>query len=75
MDMPGIISRESATYELRFQSLHDAALAYVFPCDAAGHVDMDGLTETARENYFFARIAIGHDVFAPAVTIAAERVR
>ena len=34
-----------ANYELRFQSLPDAGRAYVFPCDAAGHVDMDALTD------------------------------
>jgi len=56
-----------ANYELRFQSLHDAGRAYVFPCDAAGHVDMDSLTDADRENYLFARIVVGHDVSTPAV--------
>jgi len=65
-------SRGPASYELRFQSLHDAGFAYAFPCDAAGHVDMDGLTDAARENYLFARIVVGHDVAASAVTVAAE---
>jgi hypothetical protein len=58
-----------ASYELRFQSLHDAGRAFVFPCDAAGHVDMDALTDTAREDYLFARIVVGHDICAPAVVV------
>ncbi len=61
-----------ANYELRFQSLHDAGRAYVFPCDAAGHVDMDALTDAARENYLFARIAVGHDVSSPAVIVGTQ---
>ena len=65
-------SSESANYELRFQSLHDAGHAYVFPCDAAGHVDMDALTDTARENYLFARIAVGHDVPTRPVIVATQ---
>ena len=65
-------SSGSADYELRFQSLQGAGGAYVFPCDAAGHVDMDALTDTARENYLFARIVVGHDVAAPAVVVRTE---
>ena len=61
-----------ARYELRFQSLHDAGRAYVFPCDAAGHVDMDALTDNAREDYLFARIVVGHDVSAPAVIVGTQ---
>ena len=54
-------------YELRFQSLFDAGRAYAFPCDAAGHVDMDALSETARENYLYARTVIGREFSIPAV--------
>ena len=60
---------DSVAYELRFQSLHDAERAYAFPCDAAGHVDMDALSDMARENYFFARTVVGHDFCAPAVIV------
>ena len=65
-------SNGPATYELRFQSLHDAGRAYVFPCDAAGHVDMDALTDNARENYLFARIVVGRDVSTPAVIVGTQ---
>jgi len=57
-----------ASYELRFQSLHDAD--YAFPCDADGHVDMDALTDADRENYLFARIVVAHDVAAHAVIVS-----
>jgi len=36
-----------------------------FPCDAAGHVDMDRLTDRARNNYFCARTLIGRDFALP----------
>jgi len=62
---------DAAAYELRFQSLHDAAHAYAFPCDASGHVDMDALSDSARENYLFARIVIGHEFSTPAVIVSA----
>ena len=54
-------------YELRFQSLFDAGRAYAFPCDAAGHVDMDALSESAKRNYLYARAVIGREFFLPAV--------
>ncbi|WP_295640214.1 hypothetical protein [uncultured Methylibium sp.] len=54
-------------YELRFRSLFDDGRAYAFPCDAAGHVDMDGLSERARHNYLYARTVIGREVAMPAV--------
>ena len=65
-------SSRPANYELQFQSLHDEGHAYVFPCDAAGHVDMDALTDAARETYLFARIAIRHDVSTPAVVVGTQ---
>ena len=56
-----------AAFELRFQSLFDEGRAFAFPCDAAGHVDMDALSERARQNYFYARAVIGLEVAMPAV--------
>lgn len=61
---------DCAAYELRFQSLHDAKRAYAFPCDAAGLVDMDALSDMARENYLFARTVVGHDFSSPAVMVS-----
>jgi hypothetical protein len=58
---------EIAAFELRFQSLFDEGRALAFPCDAAGHVDLDRLSERGRGNYFFARSVIGRDYAQPAV--------
>lgn len=54
-------------YDLRFQALSDASRAYVFACDAQGHVDLDALSPTARLNYFLVRSLIGRDYAVPAV--------
>jgi hypothetical protein len=35
--------------------------------DAAGHVDMDALTERARHNYLYARTVVGREFATPAV--------
>jgi len=64
------MSHESARYELRFQSLFDEGRAYAFPCDAAGHVDLDSLGERARHNYFYARTVIGREFSMPAVRVS-----
>lgn len=61
------VATSSRSYELRFQSLFQEGRAYSFPCDQAGHVDLDLLSERARTNYFFARTVIGRDFAAPFV--------
>jgi hypothetical protein len=58
---------ERAGYELRFQSLFDQGRGYAFPCDAAGHVDIDALSNRARLNYLYARTVIGREFSVPAV--------
>lgn len=54
-------------HELRFESLYDEGRGYAFPCDAAGQVDLDVLSERARTSYFYARALIGRDYSMPAV--------
>jgi hypothetical protein len=54
-------------FELRFQSLFNEGRALAFPCDAAGHVELDALSDRARTNYFYARAVIGRDFAFPAV--------
>jgi hypothetical protein len=54
-------------FELRFRSLFNAGHGLAFPCDAAGHVDLDALSERARTNYFYARAAMGREFAFPAV--------
>lgn len=57
----------SAGWELRFESLFNAGRALSFPCDAAGRVDLDALSERARRNYLYARAVVGREYAAPAV--------
>jgi hypothetical protein len=64
-------SGNESTFEIRFQSLFDAGRALTFPCDASGHVELDALSERARNNYFFARAVVGRD-YAAAVVVARE---
>ena len=59
--------QSSAGFELRFRSLFDEGRGYCFPCDRAGHVDLDALSDRARDNYFFAHSVIGRDVAMPCV--------
>jgi hypothetical protein len=60
-------SHEAAQFELGFQSLLHEGRAFAFPCDEAGHVDIDALGTQARLNYFYARTVIGREVATPAV--------
>jgi hypothetical protein len=55
------------SFELRFDALFTQGRGYSFPCDAAGHVDLDALSDSARDNYFFARATIGRDHAWPCV--------
>jgi hypothetical protein len=52
-------------FELRFQSLFDTGRALVFPCDAAGQVDIDALSARARDRYLCARALIGREFGYP----------
>ena len=54
-------------YELRFDSLFQAGRALAFPCDAAGTVSLDALSDQARHNYLFARTVVGRDFARPVV--------
>ncbi len=54
-------------YELRFHSLFDPGRSFCFPCDCQGHVDLDALSDRARNNYLYSRAAVGHDLAVPIV--------
>jgi hypothetical protein len=54
-------------FELRFQCLFDTGRGYAFPCDAAGHVDLDALGERALNRYLYARTVIGREFAMPKV--------
>jgi hypothetical protein len=57
-------------YELRFQSLFSQGRGWAFPCDAEGHVDMDAMSDRARDSYLFARALVGLEVAHPRVQVA-----
>lgn len=54
-------------YEIYYQPLADTQSPLHFPCDGQGHVDLDGLSPEAVENYLFARAMVGRDYALPAV--------
>lgn len=54
-------------FELHFQSLFDSGRGYAFPCDSKGKVDLDQLSDRARNNYFYARAVVGRELAIPAV--------
>lgn len=60
----------TASYELRFSSLFHTGRAMSFPCDAEGHVDMDALSERARNNYLYARATMGREFAYPCVQMS-----
>ncbi len=59
----------STQFELRFQSLFDRGRGYAFPCDQVGQVDLDQLSERARNNYLYARAMVGRELEVPAVRL------
>lgn len=63
------------SYRLRFRSLFEPGRTYFFPCDAAGRVDMDALSERARTDYFYARTVIGREVTTPDVQPDSDKER
>ena len=52
-------------YELRFRSLFQDGRGVAFPCDAAGHVDLDALGPRALATYLYARTVVGRDFALP----------
>ena len=57
----------SYRYQLRFRSLFDAGRGFAFPCDPSGRVDLDGLSDKARNNYLYARAMVGRELATPAI--------
>jgi hypothetical protein len=58
-------------FELCYQSLFNSGRGYVFPCDRNGHVDIDTLSDRARNNYLYARAMVGRELATPAVRCCA----
>ena len=64
-----MIAKPSPDYELLFSPLDANRRGLSFPCDAAGHVDLDVLPERARCNYLYARVVVGHEFAWPVVVV------
>lgn len=62
-----MIDSTPTQFELRFHSLSDNGRGYSFPCDPKGQVDLDQLTDRARNNYLYARAVVGRELAFPAV--------
>lgn len=67
MTTPTMQQDSSPQTELRFVSLFNEGRGYAFPCDAAGHVNIDELSRVARQNYLYARTCIGREFRHPVV--------
>jgi hypothetical protein len=57
---------DRANFELRYRSLSPRC-GFAFPCDENGKVDLDVLSDEARENYLYARAMVGRDLLHPQV--------
>lgn len=60
-------ARFDEAFQLRYSSLFDSGRGFSFPCDAEGHVDLDRLSEKARNNYLYVRALVGRDFSTPTV--------
>ncbi len=67
LTLPVSAMSASTGFELRFESLFHPGRALAFPCDARGCVELDGLSDPARRNYFYARTVVGREFANPAV--------
>lgn len=62
-----ITEHSSRGFELRFQSLFRGGHALTFPCDPEGRVDLNAVSNRARNDYLFARAMVGRDYAVPVV--------
>ncbi len=65
-----MMESRSSQFQLCFRNLFDSGRGYAFPCDPTGQVDLDRMSEKARNNYFYARAMIGKELAYPAVEMA-----
>lgn len=69
--MSTTVPLDPRSFQVRFVSLYSQGRAQLFPCDAQGRVDMDALTQRARDNYLIVRAMVGRDYSAPCVSALA----
>jgi hypothetical protein len=58
-------------FHLRFESLFVPGRALAFPCDESGCVQLDALSDPARDKYLYARAVVGREYAMPAVVSCA----
>jgi hypothetical protein len=66
-EAPIMNSTSQSQFELLFRSLFDSGRGYAFPCDQRGAVDLDHLSDRARNSYLYARAMVGRELEVPAV--------
>jgi hypothetical protein len=59
------------SHQLRYSASRDSRRGLAFPCDANGRVDIDSLSEAARNDYFYARTVVGREFNRPCVQLNA----
>ncbi len=69
MDTSRATPTDRARFELRYRSLSPHRCGFAFPCDERGRVDLDVLSEEARENYLYARAMVGRDLLQPQLLV------
>jgi hypothetical protein len=65
------LTSDCGAFELRFDNLFVTGRGYAFPCDIHGRVELDALSDRARNAYLYARAMIGRETAAPVVRRAA----
>jgi hypothetical protein len=60
-------SPATCDFRLCFRSLFHSGRGFAFPCDRGGQVDLDHMSESARNNYFYARAMVGRELGVPQV--------
>lgn len=61
------VKNATTGFELRFRSLIHKGSVLAFPCDREGHVDLDSMSDHAKNNYLFARAMVGREYDMPFV--------
>lgn len=62
-----------SSYWLKFESFAHPGRGFAFPCDAAGRVNLDSLSDTALRNYLYARAVVGRELDTPHIEQAPTR--
>jgi len=57
------------SYEITYHALFRGP-SLCFPCDERGEVPLDSLSESARENYLYARAVVGVEYAYPSIAQA-----